>query len=117
MKPSHFLGFLWMTAIVWLLPTGAWAGDETKRIENLISHVENLKDVKFIRNGSSYDPKDAAKFPRGKWRAKEKEIRTAESFIEKAATVSSSSGKPYLIKCRDGRVVNCGDYLREQSKK
>lgn len=116
MKSRHFHGFLFL-AFLWLLPIAAHASDENKKIESLISHVENLKDVKFIRNGSSHDPKDAAKFLRGKWRSKEKEIKTAESFIEKVATVSSTSGKPYLIKFNDGNVVKCGDYLRGQLDK
>ena len=39
---------------------------EKKKIEFLISSVENLKGAKFIRNGSEYDGKEAAEHLRMK---------------------------------------------------
>lgn len=90
---------------------------EKAKIEALISSVESLKDAKFIRNGSEYDAKSAAKFLRGKWDANDKEIKTAKDFIAKAASVSSTSGKPYLIKFKDGTQTKCGDYLGAELKK
>jgi len=117
MNSRRFLGLIVIAAIGWLFPMQAQAADEKSRIEGLISHIENLKDAKFIRNGSEYDSKNAAKFLRGKWSAKEKEIKTAEDFIDKAASVSGTTGKPYVIKFSDGREVKCGEYLKEQLKK
>ncbi|MEQ1853378.1 MAG: DUF5329 family protein, partial [Chthoniobacteraceae bacterium] len=70
---------------------------EKAKIEALISHLETLKDATFIRNGRDYDAKTAAKFLRGKWEANQKEIKTAADFVSKAATKSSTSGKPYVI--------------------
>ena len=95
----------------------AEAADEKGRIEGLIRHVENLKDAQFIRNGRGYDAKSAAKFLRGKWQAQEKQIVTADDFNEKAASTSTTTGKPYLIQFSDGREVKCGEYLREVLKK
>jgi hypothetical protein len=117
MKSRHFLGFLLLTAIAWLLPAESRAAGENSKIEGLISQVENLKDAKFIRNGSTYDSKDAAKFLRSKWRSKEKEIKTADDFIEKVATASSTTGKSYLIRFNDGREMKCADYLKKQLEK
>src|SRR5206468_8030338 len=71
---------------------------EREKIEALIKNVENLKDATFIRNDSSYDAKMAARFLRGKWQAQEKKIKTAADFIDKAGSVSSTSGKPYVIR-------------------
>ncbi len=90
---------------------------ETEKIETLITHIENLKDATFVRNGSDYDAKSAAKFLRGKWKSQKKDITTATDFIEKAAAVSSTSGKPYRIRFKDGREVKCGEYLKEELKK
>ena len=90
---------------------------EKQKIETLIKHIENLKDATFVRNGSTYDAKTAAKFLRGKWGAQEKEVRTAMDFVDKVATVSSTSGKPYLIRFKDAREVKCGEYLKEELKK
>ena len=86
------------------------------RIEALISRVEVMKDVKFIRNGTAYDPGNAAKFLRGKWQARKKEIRKPAEFIEKVATRSSTTGKPYLIRSKDGSEKPCGPYLTEELK-
>lgn len=90
---------------------------ETKKIEALISHLESLKDATFIRNGSEYDAKSSAKFLRGKWHAHEKEIATAKDFITKVATVSSTTGKPYVIRFKDGSETPCGDCLSKQLAK
>lgn len=117
MKSRLLLRLFFFVVIACVFPVAALAADENTRIESLISHVENLKNAKFIRNGSSYESKDAAKFLRGKWRSKEKEIKTAEEFIEKVATVSSTTGKPYLIRFNDGHEVKCADYLKERLKK
>jgi hypothetical protein len=101
-----------------VLPShAAPAPEEKARIESLISHIENLKDATFIRNGRDYDAKSAAKFLRGKWESKEKEILTASDFIAKAASVSGTTGKPYVIRFKDGRQVKCGEYLAAELKK
>lgn len=101
-----------------ILPShAAPAPEEKAKIEALIRHVENLKDAMFIRNGSEYDAKSAAKFLRGKWQAKEKEILTASDFIAKAASVSGTTGKPYVIRFKDGRQVKCSEYLAGELKK
>lgn len=117
MNSRNFLSVLVLVAFSWLIPVQARAADEKSRIEGLIGHIENLKEAKFIRNGRSYDSINAAKFLRGKWEAKSKEIKTAEDFIDKAASVSGTTGKPYLIKFSDGREMKCGGYLKEQLKK
>jgi len=90
---------------------------EKAKIEELIRQVGALQNAKFIRNGKSYDSKDAAKFLRGKWDSKAKEIATAEDFIQKVGSVSSTSGQPYLIRFTDGHEVKCGEYLRDLLKK
>lgn len=71
---------------------------EKEKIEAPIKHVEGLKDTTFIRNDQEYDARVAARFLRGKWQAREKEIKTAMDFIEKTASVSSTTNKPYLIR-------------------
>lgn len=90
---------------------------EKEKIEALIKHVEGLKDAKFIRNDSEYDAKSAAKFLREKWKANDKDIKTAKDFIDKAATKSSTSGKPYLIRFKGSKEMKCGEYLAEELKK
>lgn len=90
---------------------------EKHKIEALIKHVAELKGAKFVRNATPYDAPTAAKFLRGKWQANEAEIQSAGDFIDKAATKSGTTGKPYLIRFKDGAERNSGEYLREQLKK
>jgi Family of unknown function (DUF5329) len=105
-------------SLVAILPSrAAPAMSEKAKIESLISHVENFKDATFIRNGSDYDAKSAAKFLRGKWQANDKDIKTAADFIVKAATLSSTTGGPYLIRFKNGTHVKCGDYLTAELRK
>lgn len=108
-------------ALVLALTLFALAADPpapaTARIEALISEIQGLKNASFVRNGSAYDAKTAAKFLRGKWESRRKEIVTPLDFIEKAASVSSTTGKPYLIRFNDGKEVKCGDYLKATLEK
>jgi hypothetical protein len=89
----------------------------TAQIEALLGEIQSLKDASFIRNGSAYEAKTAVKFLRGKWDSRKSEIATAADFIEKAASFSSTTGKPYLIRFSDGKEVKCGDFLKEKLKK
>ena len=83
---------------------------------SIVRHVGSLTDAKFIRNGKAYDAASAAKFIRRKWEAHEKDIHSAAEFIAKAASVSSTSGQPYLIRFPDGTEVKCADYLSARLK-
>lgn len=90
---------------------------EKEKIEALVKHIENLKDASFVRNDKEYDSRTAARFLKGKWDAQQKDVKTAIDFIEKAASVSSTSGKPYLIRFKDGREMSSGEYLKGELKK
>ena len=92
------------------------APSEKHKIEQLIQRVENLKDAKFVRNGTEYDAKTAAKFLKGKWDANSSKIQTAGDFITIAATKSTTSGKPYVIRYADGREVSSAEFLAAELK-
>lgn len=90
---------------------------EKAKIEALISHLETLQDATFIRNGTEYDSKSAAKFLQKKWQANEGEIHSAADFIIRVATRSSTTGKPYLIQIKGGFQGECANYLTAELKK
>ena len=90
---------------------------EKQKIEALIKQVANLKDAKFVRNGSTYDADSAATFLRRKWGANESEVKTARDFIDKVASFSGTSGRPYLIRFKDGGEMKSRDFLLSQLKK
>ena len=90
--------------------------DVTEKIEALIQDVRDLKDATFIRNGSSYNSKSAAIFLRRKWQANQSEVKTTRDFIDKVASFSGTSGKPYLIRFKDGKEIHSRDFLMARLK-
>jgi len=103
------------------LPPSATAGElsaeEAGRIEELIAAVEHQTGAAFIRNNQAYDATVAAEFLRRKWRAQAARVGSAEDFIEKVASFSSTSGRPYLIRFGDGREIPCSVFLRAELAK
>jgi len=89
----------------------AQADIESKKIEFLLHEVEQLKGAKFWRNGTSYSPKQAADHLRMKWQKAGKSIKTAKDFIEKVASKSSMSGKPYELEFENGTKVETRSFL------
>jgi hypothetical protein len=114
--PVLLLLIVWMVA-PFCLRAAEKPPTEKEKIEMLIKHIEGLKDAMFIRNDSDYDAKTAARFLRRKYQAQAKEIKTAMDFIEKIASVSSTSGQPYVIRFKGTQEVKCGDYLKDELKK
>ena len=83
-------------------------------IEYLLQYIET-SGCSFYRNGTWYDGAHAGAHLRTKYDylASRDNISTAEDFIDKAATKSSVSGKPYKIRCADGLEVESGPRLRQ----
>jgi membrane-bound lytic murein transglycosylase len=89
---------------------------ENDKIEKLIQYVAAMKDATFLRNGKSYNPQEAADHMRKKWRAVDGKIQTASQFIDYLASQSSTTGKPYKIRLKDGKEVTTHDYLHDRLK-
>ena len=89
---------------------------ERKKIDFLISSVENIKEAKFIRNGAEYNGKEAAEHLRMKLQKTGSKVQTADDFIRLCASKSFISGKPYMIKSSDGKTVKSEEYFREKLK-
>lgn len=89
---------------------------ETQKIESLIAFIAKQEGV-FLRNGGEYTPGQAAEHLRMKWKKGGSAIKTADIFIEKLASTSSVSGKPYQIRLKNGQVVNLGPLLKVELKR
>ena len=87
---------------------------EEKQIEALIATIERRTDATFIRNGRPFGAAAAAEFLRRKWRLREADVGSADDFIEKVASYSSTTGQPYLIRFSDGRETPCSIFLRTE---
>ena len=90
---------------------------EIQKIEILIKQVRALKDARFIRNGASYSADNAATLLRRKWQANESNVKTARDFIDKVASFSGTSGKPYRIRFKDGREIESQEFLVAELRK
>jgi hypothetical protein len=90
---------------------------ETARITRLIDAVEAHKDIRFIRNGKEYDCREAAAFLRGKLKRHVDEIVTAEDFIARVGSFSTTTGEAYSVRLADGRKLLSGDYLRVELRR
>lgn len=89
---------------------------EKKKIEFLIASIQDLKGAKFIRNGAEHDGVEAAKHLRLKLEKAGKHVRTADDFISLCASKSYMTGKPYMIKFPDGKIISSEKYLWEKIK-
>jgi hypothetical protein len=111
---------LLMAAVVMLaLFSGALCAQdniEQKKIEFLISSVENLKGAIFIRNGSEHDGKAAAEHLRMKLKSAGGRVQTADDFIRLCASQSYITGKPYMIRLSNGKTIKSEKYFREKLK-
>ena len=90
---------------------------ENQKIELLIKRVGDLKDAKFVRDGSTYEPATAVRFLRGKWDANKADVKSVRDFIDKVATKSGTSGKPYLMRYSDGKEIPSREFLLAELKK
>ena len=64
----------------------------------------------FIRNGKEHEASDARDHLQMKRRRGKRYFDSTEEFIERLASKSSWTGKPYRIRC-DGEEVNAGDWF------
>lgn len=88
-----------------------------QKIEALTKRVGELKDAKFLRNGSTYGPSTAVRFLRGKWDGNKTDVKTVRDFIDKVASKSGTTGEPYLMRFNDGKEIPRREYLLAELKK
>jgi hypothetical protein len=106
--------FAILTAFMLSLSTSSAEPDARAKseIEHLMSFLAG-SSCEFYRNGSWHTPARAVEHLRGKYEylAGRGLVSTAESFIERAATESSMSGKPYLVRCGDAESVESSKWF------
>ena len=91
---------------------GAPSAAEMARIERLLVMIGTRRDMRLVRNGTVHDTETAVSFLRGKLKHYGSDIKTAEEFIERLASKSSTTGQLYWVKLSDGREIPAGDFLR-----
>jgi hypothetical protein len=103
----------------WLLASAAigapLAPAVQTEIDALLERLET-SGCEFNRNGTWYPTPEAKPHLQRKLRYLEDRgmVQTTEQFIERAASGSSVSGQPYLVRCGTGAPVQSGAWLRSQ---
>jgi len=89
------------------------ADDPADEIDYLLTTVGESNCV-FIRNGRRHDAAEAEEHLRMKYRRGQRYAPTAESFIERLASSSSMTGKPYFIDCPGEESVPSSEWLMKK---
>lgn len=114
----------WRTtcAACWLLASSlpalaAPSPQASQEIGRLLSFVED-SGCTFIRNGSEYPAAEARAHLQKKLDYLERKdlVASSEDFIERAATQSSLSGKPYQVRCAT-QTRNSADWLNQELRR
>jgi len=92
------------------VPAMAIADVAETEVEYLVSTI-GASDCTFIRNGKRHSAEDAEDHLRMKYRRGKRYAPTAEKFIERLASESSMSKKPYYIECEGQEAVPSGEWL------
>jgi hypothetical protein len=106
-------------AMLWLLTASAARADPAAEVEvdvNYLLDAIERSGCEFQRNGSWHNGHDAQVHLRGKFQALAARglIATPEQFIEKAATQSSLTGRPYWVRCNGALTVSSRLWLGDE---
>ncbi len=91
----------------------ASANEEVEKIEYLLTSIGE-SGCTFIRNGKEYSASEAESHLRMKYRRGKKWANDAETFIERIASKSSFSGKPYRIRCGSAEPKPTSEWLSDR---
>jgi hypothetical protein len=112
MLPRTLLSFL-IPVLLCVNAGATQAPTERERIDAALARMDK-SDLVFIRNDSEYTGKAAADHMRSKLKQAGESVKTFDDFVDKVATKSSMSGKPYLVKYKDGSTTELAKWLREK---
>lgn len=93
-------------------PLFAAAAAEDSEVTYLLSWVAE-SDCLFVRNGDEHPSAEAAEHLAMKYRRVRRWIDDADEFIDRIASGSSISGRPYLVRCPDTAEQPSRDWLTE----
>ncbi|WP_096084935.1 DUF5329 family protein [Agaribacterium haliotis] len=84
-----------------------------EEIAALISFVKD-SDCVFIRNSNLHNAQEASAHIQRKYQHFYADIDSTEEFIQKSASGSSISGRPYYISCPGEKKIRSADWLQQE---
>jgi hypothetical protein len=104
-------------AVLLAAPSAFAAEDARTRgeVAHLLDYLGN-SGCQFNRNGTWYDAQKARAHLEEKYAYLQKRdmVPNAQAFIERAASASSMSGKPYEVRCGTAQAVPSGRWLGDE---
>lgn len=87
-------------------------------IEHLLSYLER-SNCEFYRNGNWYRAAAARSHIEKKYTylLNKGQVANAEQFIERAASESSVSSKPYVVRCADATPIASSQWFTEELRR
>jgi len=84
-------------------------------IDHMFARLQQ-SNCRFDRNGKWYGPERAVQHVNRKYQylLKKKAIQSAENFIDRAASRSSTTGKPYWVKCGESAAMKSADWFQAE---
>ena len=107
----------WLFTVLLLTSLAASADGPGQQSENLESAIQFLlkhvadSGLTFIRNSERHEAFDAAEHMNSKYEYFRGKIKTPEDFIQRCASKSLLSGKPYLVVLDNGEEVRTDEWL------
>lgn len=102
---------LFTIALFFFFPGNFVIAAENEEIEYLLSFISG-SDCIFIRNHEEHPAKEAREHLEMKYNHVKRRIKTAEDFIDKIASKSSLSRRPYKVRCT-GVQLSTKQWLQE----
>jgi hypothetical protein len=115
MKKDKITIFILTCFLLTVFYNYSFAISEKEKIRYLLQRIEDSGCI-FIRNGKKYTSQKAKKHLEYKLKRADRYIYTAEDFINKIASRSSFTGRPYYIRMKNGMLIKAEQWLREQLK-
>jgi len=98
------------TALISLLLLAAPVYAADAEVDYLLGWIR-ASDCTFVRNGDPHSAAEAADHLGMKYRRVARWIDDADEFIERIASGSSMSGKPYLVRCPGSPEQTSAEWL------
>jgi hypothetical protein len=99
-----------------LLSSPALSAEPSPTARSEITHLLNYVETsgcQFYRNGTWYSTREALSHIEMKYRylLKRDQVGTAEDFIERAASKSTVSGRPYQVRCEHNAAMTAAEWF------
>ena len=101
-----------VAALLSIAVSSAWAEEQPLIVEvDYLIKAVSESGCDFVRNGKEHTASEAADHLQMKARKGKRYYDTAEQFIDRIASKSSWSGKPYFIQCEDKPSVTAASWF------